>query len=32
VNTKYATPSATPLSVEVVENPEPGRYDRQLDR
>ena len=32
VNTKYATPSATLLSVEVVENPEPGRYDRQLDR
>lgn len=32
VGTKYADPGSTPLSVEVVATPEPGRYDRQLDR
>ena len=29
---KYADIATTPLSVEVIDKPEPGRYDRSLDK
>jgi hypothetical protein len=32
VNPRYTDPALTPLSVEVVANPEPGRYDLKLDK
>src|SRR5262249_6826307 len=32
VNPKYTDPTKTPLSIEVVNNPEPGRYDLKLDK
>jgi hypothetical protein len=30
INTKYQEEKTTPLTVEVIENPEPGRYDLNL--
>jgi hypothetical protein len=32
IDTKYQQENATPLAIEVVENPEPGRYDLKLTR
>jgi hypothetical protein len=32
IDKKYGDEKTTPLSVEVVENPEPGRYDLDLKR
>lgn len=32
VNKRYTDPGSTPLSAEVVANPEPGRYDFALDK
>jgi hypothetical protein len=32
VNPKYTDPAKTPLSIEVVANPEPGHYDLKLDK
>jgi hypothetical protein len=32
VNPKYLDADKTPLSIEVVENPEPGRYDIKLEK
>jgi hypothetical protein len=30
INPKYLDPDQTPLEIEVVENPEPGRYDLKM--
>jgi hypothetical protein len=32
VNKEYADVTTTPLRIEVIESPEPGRYDLQLRR
>jgi len=32
INPQYRDPNKTPLSVEVVANPEPGRYDIKLEK
>ena len=32
INPKYTDPADTPLSIEVVADPEPGHYDLKLDR
>jgi hypothetical protein len=32
INPRYTDPATTPLSIEVVANPEPGRYDFKLDK
>src|SRR5262245_5085014 len=32
VNSKFLNPATTPLAIEIVENPEPGRYDLQLTK
>jgi hypothetical protein len=32
VNSKYTSVEKTPLSIEVVDNPEPGHYDIKLDK
>jgi hypothetical protein len=32
VNSKYTSEATTPLEIEVVDNPPPGRYDIQLER
>lgn len=32
VNGKYRDPKKTPLSIEVVDNPEPGHYDITLEK
>ena len=32
VNSKFLNPDTTPLAIEIVENPEPGRYDLQLTK
>jgi hypothetical protein len=32
IDPKFLDPNKTPLSIEVVENPEPGRYDLKMTR
>jgi hypothetical protein len=32
LNVRYETEAATPLAIEVVANPDPGRYDLPLSR